>query len=358
MSTIKSSAENLTLNADGANNDVIIQSNGSTKVTVDGATGTLGVTGTVTAATLQTTAGGTVTTASGNDLNIVYPAGRSLFLKEGTETHLTIDNVGNVGIGGASLTMTDGSLESGVAGTFSINGATGTAGAPAYCTYGFNGDPNTGMYSGTADTVKFATAGSERMHIDSSGYVLVGTTTSGQIILKPDNGVSYADIGHINGTASGYAYGVFRYNGAIIGRIDQNGTTGVSYNTSSDYRLKENVVYDWDATTRLKQLKPARFNFIADDTTTVDGFLAHEAQAIVPEAITGTKDAMRDEEYEVTAAVAEVRDADDNITTEAVEAVMGTRSVPDYQGIDQSKLVPLLVKTIQELEARLTAGGL
>ena len=64
---------------------------------------------------------------------------------------------------------------------------------------------------------------------------------------------------------------------------------------------------------------------------------------------------MRDEEYEVTAAIEEVTDEDGNVTTEAVDAVMGTRSVPDMQGIDQSKLVPLLVKTIQELEARITA---
>jgi hypothetical protein len=69
----------------------------------------------------------------------------------------------------------------------------------------------------------------------------------------------------------------------------------------------------------------------------------------VPEAISGTKDAMRDEEYEVTPAVL---DEDGNVVT---PAVMGTRSVPEYQGIDQSKLVPLLVKTIQELEARITA---
>ena len=79
------------------------------------------------------------------------------------------------------------------------------------------------------------------------------------------------------------------------------------------------------ATERLKQLKPSRFNFIADADTTVDGFLAHEVQDIVPEAITGTKDAV---------------DAEGN---------------PDYQGIDQSKLVPLLVATIQELEARIAA---
>jgi len=147
----------------------------------------------------------------------------------------------------------------------------------------------------------------------------------------------------------------FTLDGSSKGSILGN-SSSVSYNTSSDYRLKENVDYTWDATTRLKQLKPARFNFIVDDTNTlVDGFIAHEVSSVVPEAITGEKDAMKDEEYEVTPAVEEVRDEEGNITTEAVEAVMGTRSVPDYQGIDQSKLVPLLVKTIQELEARITA---
>ena len=79
-----------------------------------------------------------------------------------------------------------------------------------------------------------------------------------------------------------------------------------------------NVVTDWDATTRLKQLKPSRFNFIADADTTVDGFLAHEVSSIVPEAVNGTKDEV---------------DEDGN-------AVM--------QGIDQNKLVPLLVKSLQE----------
>ena len=89
--------------------------------------------------------------------------------------------------------------------------------------------------------------------------------------------------------------------------------------------MKENVSYDFDATSRLKQLKPCRFNFIADADTTVDGFLAHEVQTVVPEAIGGEKDAV---------------DKDGKI-------------IP--QGIDQSKLVPLLVKTIQELEARIAA---
>jgi hypothetical protein len=137
------------------------------------------------------------------------------------------------------------------------------------------------------------------------------------------------------------------HTGQQIGSITltENAT---AYNTSSDYRLKTDAQPMTGATDRLKQLNPVNFEWIADGTR-VDGFLAHEAQAVVPESVTGVKDAMRDEEYEVTPAVT---DDDGNVIT---EAVMGTRSVPDYQGIDQSKLVPLLVATIQELEARITA---
>ena len=140
------------------------------------------------------------------------------------------------------------------------------------------------------------------------------------------------------------------------------------YASPSDYRLKENVVPLTGAMDRVKQLKPTRFNFIASPNKIVDGFIAHEVQEVIPEAATGSKDAMRDEEYEVTPAVYEdvvipaVLDEEGNEVeaerTEqqlVTEAVMGTRSVPDYQGIDQSKIVPLLVAAIQELEARLAA---
>ena len=161
---------------------------------------------------------------------------------------------------------------------------------------------------------------------------------------------SETEIESYNNTDSGGAkYKIsFKQNGTQVGVIEV-GTSSTAYLTSSDYRLKENVAPLTSATERLKQLNPSRFNFIADADTTVDGFLAHEVQDVVPEAISGTKDAMRDEEYEVTPAVL---DDDGNVVT---EAVMGTRSVPDYQGIDQSKLVPLLVATIQELEARIAA---
>jgi len=134
--------------------------------------------------------------------------------------------------------------------------------------------------------------------------------------------------------------------GTLVGRITSDGSS-TTYATSSDYRIKENVTYDFDATTRLKQLKPARFNWIADESnTTVDGFIAHEVSSIVPEAVSGEKDAMTEELLYV--------DGDEIPDGKKVGDVKEASQI-DPQGIDQSKLVPLLVKTIQELEARITA---
>jgi hypothetical protein len=138
-----------------------------------------------------------------------------------------------------------------------------------------------------------------------------------------------------------------------VGSITWDGGT-TYYSTSSDYRLKEDDVPMTGATERVKALRPINFAWKFDGSRT-DGFFAHELAEVVPEAATGSKDAMRDEEYEVTPAVEEVRDEGGNVTTEAVAAVMGTRSVPNYQGIDQGKLVPLLTATIQELIARIEA---
>ena len=170
-----------------------------------------------------------------------------------------------------------------------------------------------------------------------------------------------------------------------MGSITTSGSS-TAYNLTSDHRLKENVTDVTDGITRVKQLAPKRFNFIADADTTVDGFLAHEAQAVVPEAVTGAKDAMRDEEYQVSAATGDIYtpavdavvDEEGNEVSAAIDevihstdvaepetleegqqwrettaAVMGTRSVPDYQGIDQSKLVPLLTAALQEAIAKI-----
>jgi len=112
-------------------------------------------------------------------------------------------------------------------------------------------------------------------------------------------------------------------NGDTAGSIIQNGVNSVTYATSSDYRLKDNVVELTAAIPRLKQLAPKRFNFTAAADVTVDGFLAHEAQAVVPEAVTGSHNQI---------------DGDGN---------------PVMQGIDQSKLVPLLTAALQEAIGRI-----
>jgi hypothetical protein len=165
---------------------------------------------------------------------------------------------------------------------------------------------------------------------------------------------------------------VFTNTNGTVGSITMSGTT-TTYNTSSDYRLKENIVTDWDATSRLKQLKPSRFNFKTDKDLTVDGFLAHEVSSIVPEAVTGTKDetekisnvVLNADGTVLTHSVSKEKwEADKLPTTDADgneeeplyssdTTWVESKIIPKYQGIDQSKLVPLLVKTIQELEARI-----
>jgi hypothetical protein len=148
----------------------------------------------------------------------------------------------------------------------------------------------------------------------------------------------------------------------IVGTIKTNGTA-TQFNTSSDYRLKENVSYNFDATTRLKQLKPARFNFISDSDTTLDGFIAHEVSSIVPEAVSGDKDATKTLENVILNADGSFFKQNISQADWIMHKAKGTfandttwvatHTMPEYQGIDQSKLVPLLIKTIQELEARI-----
>ena len=169
----------------------------------------------------------------------------------------------------------------------------------------------------------------ERARIDSSGALLVGTTSNS------GEGWTFEAVGYgvsrKAGTADSVHWSFKRGSNTEVGKIQSNGSS-TSYVTSSDYRLKENVVGVTGASARVQQLNPVRFNFIADPDRTVDGFLAHEVQDVVPEAITGTRDEV---------------DAEGN---------------PVYQGIDQSKLVPLLTAALQEaltkietLEARVAA---
>tara|TARA_R100000654_G_scaffold41171_1_gene67299 strand:- start:4 stop:1086 length:1083 start_codon:yes stop_codon:yes gene_type:complete len=186
----------------------------------------------------------------------------------------------------------------------------------------------------------------ERARITNDGSLFYGTTSNvgtNDLGVAIDAGDNFMIRHGLNSTATQDRVRFYNANG-LIGKIQTTGSA-TAYVTSSDYRLKENITYDFDATTRLKQLKPCRFNFIADSNTTVDGFIAHEVTA-VPEAVSGEKDAM-------TAEVLYV-DGDEIPEGKKVGDVKVASKI-DPQGIDQSKLVPLLVKTIQELEARITA---
>ena len=259
---------------------------------------------------------------------------------------LTVDSSESVGVGISNPSSYDDGADKLVVGkTDDRSGITVVSSTSTAGSIHFADGTGTSSYRGIIgyyhdnDSMRFYTGGaSEKMRIDSSGSLLINNTgasplDSGRVRIYNNTAQDalktyQATAGttclwnRIDSTSSYFA--VFRYQASTVGTITTNGSS-TSYNTSSDYRLKESVSYDFDATTRLKQLKPCRFNFIADADTTVDGFLAHEVQSVVPEAITGTHNEVDD---------------DGN---------------PVYQQIDQAKLVPLLVKTIQELEARITA---
>jgi hypothetical protein len=132
----------------------------------------------------------------------------------------------------------------------------------------------------------------------------------------------------------------FYKDSANVGTISVTGSA-TAYNTSSDYRLKENITPVQGAADIVKAMQPVTYTFKSDGSWH-DGFLAHELQELHPRAVIGSKDAMQDEEYEVTPAVLDEEGA---VVT---EAVMGTRSVPDYQGVDYSKLTPILTAALQE----------
>ena len=159
----------------------------------------------------------------------------------------------------------------------------------------------------------------------------------------------------------------FERNGTEVGFIKIN-PSSVTYSTTSDYRLKENVIPLTNAIERLNQLQVHRFNFISYPESTVDGFIAHEAQTVVPEAVSGYRDETKD--------LGDITDASGNIIASAVDNPLPehledghtwnkTHTIDVHQGIDQSKLVPLLTASLQEaiakietLEQRLTDAGL
>ena len=298
---------------------------------INGTTGISGVDGSASAPVL-----------TGTDSNTGINFGTDIVnINTGGSTRATVDSSGNLGVGettplgklhvkssdsGASVAtyadelVVEGSVDSGIT-ILSGNTKDGSL------AFGDDGNNVAGRvaYSHPIDSMQFFTAATERMRINSAGRFLIGTTTiadssSAQMAIKGVHPVTPIEIQQ--DTAQNHFAITFRNSNGLVGACRCNGSS-TFFDTSSDYRLKENAVAISNGITRLKTLKPYRFNFKADSSTTFDGFFAHEVSATVPEAINGTKDEV---------------DKDNK---------------PVYQSIDQSKLVPLLTAALQEAVAKI-----
>ena len=280
-------------------------------------------------------------------------------------TAITIDSSENVGIGESSpssdlVVKQSGSTFSTASQTVALFQRNSTTGHGCKVTIlsgnNTSGDLNFGdaededigklAYEHNNNAMTFTTNTSERMRIDSNGTLLVNDTAraltcKAQITYNggSEQGLIFENL---DNSASGAAIRFVDTDGDFSGGgIYYHDSNSINYQTTSDYRLKENIVTDWDATTELKKLKPSKFNFKKTPEKTVQGFIAHEVSDIVPEAIIGVKDGT------------ETYIDDDDGKEKTREA---------YQSIDQSKLVPLLTKALQEaiakieiLEAKVTA---
>jgi len=205
-------------------------------------------------------------------------------------------------------------------------------------TPGANDMPGRLVFSTTADgasspTEAFAITNDRRNWVYDARSLEAEFDTTAKLNVYSGSSTSTGNVGIECAANTGSArYHIsFSDSSGVVGSISTSGGA-TAYNTSSDYRLKENIVPLAGAIDRVNQLQVYRFNFIANPDNTVDGFIAHETQAIVPECVTGSKDEVDDD------------------------------GKPIYQGIDQSKLVPLLTAALQEaivkieaLEAKVTA---
>jgi len=404
MSTIKSSDEHLTLNADGSSKDIKFQANGVEKASISSAgaftsttidatklTGNLPA---ISAASLTNIPAanitGTIPAIDGSNLTGVGVSG---ITSSADATAMTIDSAENIGIGVTpsswkstmnALEFDTGAISSNNEGTadneFTITSNSyfdatdsrwehkGTGGACMIRMEDGEIHMNTAAsrnageqtqwsggntYPTTGAGFRMYTAGDygSKFSFDSSDAVATGhKMTLSYHGWQEAAGIKlYDEYSNVNNYAI-TRLGFYTSNG-LIGKISTT-SNSTTYSTSSDYRLKENVEPMTGAINRLKGLKPSRFNFKISPDETVDGFLAHEVSDYVPEAITGEKDAM---EVETKYTADDVETQGDNPTKEIGDPKTYSTTEIDAQTIDQSKLVPLLVGALQEAVARIEA---
>jgi hypothetical protein len=329
--------------------------------------GTLTVTGSATVEFADGSAASPSITNDGDtNTGIFFPAADTIAFSEGGVEIARFDSSGNLGIG----TSSPGALlhVSNVAAKVRI----GSTASSEYLD--ISRDSASGVIVYNAAQASFGAhvwqiAGTERARIDPSGNLLVGTTssiftttklqaissTTQTVGIQQTGGAANACITSWNTAGSGTIYHISFADGAggsVRGSITTNGS-GTTYGTNSDYRLKENIAPMTGALAKVAQLNPVTYNWKSDGSDG-QGFIAHELQAVVPDAVTGEKDGTRIEQYEVSPAVPATYDEDGNELTPAVEAVMGEREVPAYQGIDTSFLVATLTAAIKEQQAIIT----
>jgi hypothetical protein len=280
-----------------------------------------------------------ITTSGDTNTGIFFPAADTIAFAEGGAESMRIDSSGNVGIGttspDAKLSIKNPSV-SGDQTIFTVIGAT-TAADLFLLKVNQTTDVMSLGTSFSSGALAFTTAsGTERMRINSAGEVLIGKTTgaltSNGWALYPDEGSNYCfDMGgatnecfNYNNTGTGTYDVAFRYQATIKGYIRVN-STNTTYSTTSDYRLKENIAPMVGALEKVVQLKPVTYTWKADGSDG-QGFIAHELQAVIPDAVVGEKDAV--ETY---------TDEEGNEQTR-IKA----------QGIDTSFLVATLTAAIQE----------
>jgi hypothetical protein len=269
---------------------------------------------------------------------------------------MRIDSSGRVGIGTSSPGSYDSSSLMAVASNSntSITIASGSTGLGQILFANGTSVPN--IYNGlirydhNGNSMSFFTnGGNQRMILDNAGNLMIGTATSRnqrlQVVAPSGVGTLGLQVG-ANGNG-----GIDWYNasGGYVASVIVNAGS-VAYNTTSDYRLKENVSPMTGALAKVSALKPVTWSW-KNTGEQAEGFIAHELAEVCPDAVSGQKDATKIEQYEISPAVLATYDEEGNELTPAVKAVMGEREVPVYQGIDTSFLVATLTAAIQEQQA-------